>query len=224
MFLLLNIISDLLIGSISLINPYTSQSVLVEDEESFEICKFNGKYSIIIILIYKILEMFLLLFLIFVEWNISVTMYDMRFILLTIYMNILSIVFIFVFEIIKIKNYILYFVLQTVVISFISISNYILLYGFRLILAFIKKQNIKIKFVNSINEKFINNESQLQTKSTNNNNINSTIYKSSTTDEYGDNGNNSIASKETNFISRMINYHYSNELYDSTSKNSTLYN
>jgi len=48
--------------------------------------------------------------------------------------------------------------IQKVITSIVSNSNYAFLYGFRLFLAFIQKQNIKLQFINNIIENFINNE------------------------------------------------------------------
>jgi len=103
-FLLFNIVIDILLCSISLINPYTSQYVLVEDGESFKKCKYNGIYSVIILFVYKFLVFFVMLFLVFVEWNNITSFYDMKPILMIIYVDFLFIVLISVFHIINIKN------------------------------------------------------------------------------------------------------------------------
>jgi len=206
LFLLLNIITDILLCSISLIKPYTSQFVSVEDGESFEKCNFNGNYTIILLIIYKLLVILMMLFLVFVEWNISSTVYDMKFILITLYIDILFIVLIYVFYSIKIKHYIGYFILQSISTFAVSIFNYIFLYGIRILLAFIKKQNVKLQFINSINEKFINNETILQIEKGNKNYV-STITKYEDEDNANDTAETSSVHK-SNFIARMINYHY----------------
>jgi len=94
MFLLLSVLVDVLLNSISLINPYTPYTIMAENGEKFEICKYNGEYSIIILIVYKLLVILLLLFLIFVEWNFSDTLYDLKLIILTQYISILSIILI----------------------------------------------------------------------------------------------------------------------------------
>jgi len=225
MFLLLNILIDILLCSISLINPYTPNSILAENGEKFEICKYNGEYSIIIVLAYKLLIILLLLFLIFVEWNLSDTLYDLKFIILTQYISIFSILFITVIYFIKIKYYITYFIIQTVNIFIISIANYIIIYGFRLCLAFLKKQNVKLQFISNINEKFINNESQMQaqTKSYSKTINNDNIYKSNAMDDDEEYNNINTSNPRASFISRMINYHYTTESYNisNSSKNTT---
>ena len=234
MFLFLNILIDVLLNSISLINPYTSKPIIVKDGESFEMCKYNWEYSILILIIYKIIVTLILLLLFFVEWNISDTMLDLKFTISAIYVDILFSILIFVFYVIKIKYYIIYFIIQTVNLSAISISNYILLYNIRLILGFIKKQNIKLQFINNINEKFINNES----KCCNNDKTyySDNIYRSNTMSEYEKKGEKeeseeseenekkekneandnfeAMPSRRLTFISKMIDFHYLSESYN----------
>ena len=227
LFLLFSIVTDILLCSISLINPYTSQSILVEDGENFELCKFNGKYSIIILYAFKFLIVLLILFLIFVEWNNSATMYDMRFIIITLYIDILVVIPMLVFHIMDIRNYIGNFIIQTLIMSIISISNYIFLFGFRLILAFIRKKNLKLQFINNINEKFINNDTKIQaTKSFD---VDNTTFnnRSNINDEYEDSENTTpTMMNKTNFFSRMVDYHYTtyntSSMYPTSNKSNSV--
>jgi len=212
LFLLFNLSIDVLICSTFLLNPITSTTISVEDGESFKTCKFGGEYSIVIMFIYKLLVIILMLLFIFVEWNISSTMDDIKFIISALYIDILSIILIYIFHLIKIKYYLSYFLLQAMNTSIISIFNYLCLYGIRLLLAFIRKQNIRLKYISSINEKFINNETQLQSRVSrisDNGNI-SCDPASSPMYENEECGNSStvLASKSSNFIARMIDYHY----------------
>jgi len=227
-FLLLSVVLDALVWSISLTNPYTSQMVVVEDGESFEMCKYNGIYSTAILIIYKLLGVIVILFLIFVEWSLSTTMYDLKFVILVIYIDVLSLILLYVFSMVRVKRYTLNFLLHMIAVSLIALGNYIFLYGFRVGLGLLRKQNIKLQFINNINEKFLE-ESQLGTKTGDNNfesNINSTVYKSNTYDgsssgdndndnKDNDNTNQSVANNKTSFISRMIDYHYTKDAYTS---------
>jgi len=223
LFLIFNVVIDISLCSISLINPYTPQYVLIEDGESFEKCNFNGIYSIIIPFIYKLLVIILMLFLIFVEWNISTTIYDMKFILIVQYIDILFIVLIFVFHIIEIKNYIGYFILHSVSTFAVSLSNYLFLFGIRIFLGFIRKQNMKIQFINNINNKFINNETQFEK----NNKYDKNVLSIASYEVEGSK-NNTTESESLNkskFISRMIDYHYkicSNSDNLNSTKNSSI--
>ena len=230
LFLLFNILIDGLMNSVFLIKLCTSQKVLIEDGESFEKCKYNGEYSFILLMIYKFIVIALILFLVFVEWNNPSTKYDMRFIILALYIDILSIILIYVFHVIKIKNYKLFFLVQAINTTTISLSNYLFLFGFRILLGLIRKQSIKLELINRINDSFINNETQLQSKTcssssnnnkNDNNNNNNFIYKSNVMNDNGNTVNSESLSSgnKTNFITRMISYHYSSKLYISSSSN-----
>jgi len=198
-----------------------------ENKKRYEICKYNEEYSIFVLIICKLLIIFSLLFLIFVEWNFSDILYDIRLFILTQYISILSILLIVVTYFIQIKYYKTYFLIQTLNIFIISIANYIILYGIRLCLAFLKKQNIKIQLINSINEKFINSDSHMQTQTKGFydktfDNVNSSyICKSNVMNdsEICDNNDNSNAStnQRKSFLSRMISYHYTQSSYYSNS-------
>ena len=104
--------------------------------------------------------------------------------------------------------------MNTINTTIISLSNYLFFYGFRVILGYIRKQNVKLELINRINENFINNESKILTKSNTNDIVDSTICKSNEIsdedDENGNPGNVTIINK-SNFIYRMISYHYSTE-------------
>jgi len=212
LFLIFIIIIDMLFCSISLINPYTPQFVSVENGESFKKCIFNGSYSIIILIAFKLLVILLMLFLVFVEWNISTSIYDMKFILIFLYSDILFIILICIFHISYIKNYIGYFILQSITTYGISLTNYIFIYGFRVFLGFIRKKDIKNHFINNVNEKFINNETSIQIQKSS---TNYAASKSKYEDEVqyeNDNSKNdteeSVSVNKTNFLTRMIDYHY----------------
>jgi len=209
LFLLINLSVDLLILSTFLLNPVTSTTISIEDGETFKTCHFSGEYSIVLLFIYKLLIIILMLLFIFVEWNISSTMDDIKFIISALYIDILSIILIYIFHLIKIKYYLSYFLLQATNTSIISIFNYLLFYGIRLILAFIKKQNIRLKYISSINEKFINNETQLQSRMSDNGNISCNPMNNSINgNEECGNSSTVLVSKSSNFIARMIDYHY----------------
>ena len=153
-FLILNILIDVLVNSISFINPYTIKQIGIEDGEKFEICNFKGEINIITIIVNKSLMLLLLLLLVFIEWNISETRYEMRFITSAIYIDILSIILIVVFHHIQIKNYLSLFVIQTINIAIIAIGNYIFLYFARLFVK-IKKEGLKIEEISKNHFNFV---------------------------------------------------------------------
>jgi len=212
LFFLITIIIDVLLCCVSIIKPYTNAFVYVEDGESFEQCKFNGEYSTIIIIIFKSIMILVMSFLIFVEWNVTTSLYDLKFISVILYIDILFVILVFIFQFIKSKNYEQYFLFETVNLCIISISNYLIIYGIKVIIGFVKKKNVKSQFINNINEKFINNESHVQSEEVDDNN-----YYSSINYEENDGKTKEGKAKES-FMSRMIKYHY--ESYNNNSYSS----
>jgi len=77
MFLLLNILIDILINSISFINPYSVKQIGIDEGEKFEICNFKGEVGIIILTVYKSAILLTLLLFVFIEWNISEIKYPL---------------------------------------------------------------------------------------------------------------------------------------------------
>jgi len=208
-FLLFFILIDILLNSISFFKPYTLDLNLIEDGENSILCNYNGGYGVIILLIYKSLIILLMLFLIFVEWNIPAIKYDIKLTVSALYIDILSIIFICVFYIFEIKNYIFHFIIQTTVTSIISISNYLFLYGIKLIVGFIGKKKIEFQFID---------ETQILSRTYDSSN------KSYKTIEDEENVTLSPDTYGTNFISRMINYHYTNESNTNNSRDENSHN
>jgi len=223
LYLLGFIMIDLLVCSISLIHPYQPRPIYVEDGESFQVCKYNKEFSVIILLLYKILVILLALLLIFIEWNISVTMNDLRLIVLNIYIDMFSIVVLYIIHIINIKRYTTYFLLHTFITSTIAISDYLILYGYRLLVAFIKKKDVKKEFISNINDKFINDESKPDYQT----NIDNSICRSNIMEEYNNNNTNeneeddAVTVNKSSFFTRMIDYHFVKETTNSNFVNSS---
>jgi len=163
-FLFFITLVDILMSGISLLNPYTVKSVLIEDGENFEKCNYNSGYSIIILLLYKFLIVILILYLAFVERNISTSLHDVRFITSALYINIFYFILILILHILKILNYIWYFIFQTVITSIISISNYLFLYISRISIKFEKKEKFRIEETSNNHFKVIIKSNPIGTK------------------------------------------------------------
>jgi len=215
-FLIFHLLIDIMINSISLINPYTSKIVSIEDGESFETCKFNGEYSIIIVIVYKFLEIFLMLFLVFTEWNLLDTAYDMKFILLALYIDILCAIVIYIFHIIQVKNYITFYIIQVITTSLVSISNYMFLYGSRLLVIFIfKDKDEELEIIQKIKENFATSDDYSRSKSK------STGSSSTECKTINEENDNKSSIKMNYFLSKMIDYHYAKESRNSFSDSVT---
>jgi len=215
-FIVMILILDVIMNGISFLGPFTAKLIVADNGEKFKICQSPGVYFMIILSTYKTLFTLLILFFIFVEWNTVAILYDVRFVVAAIYIDILSFILISVFHVIQINNYMTYFIIQTLNTSIIALSNYIILYGIRLMLAYIREHNIRLKFINTINENFINNEGLLHTRSNHHNSFNDTFSSSRHRSEMENQGRTMTSTiRRTNFISRMINYHNSNGMLSS---------
>jgi len=180
MFFISNILIDLLLNSISLASPYASNLVLINGGGSFETCRFDS-INLIVVFVYKFIVIFLFLYLIFIEWNISNTLYDVRFTVTAIYCDILTFILVYVFNFFEFKRYEYNFSIQTVIISLIAVSNYIFLYAVRILFKIIRKGDSYFE---------LNEKTEVQPKSINDNDSDSKSEK-----------------RRSNFVSKMMDYH-----------------
>ena len=145
LFLVLNILVDVVLNSISAIYPFTSKLIVVEDGENFEICNYTRNFNTFVSIGYKVLVMLILLFLIFSERNIPESMYDVKIMVPVVYFDLLSILLIIVIYVIEIKYYISFFIMLTINILIISIANFIFIYCSRLFIKYKKNDDLKIE-------------------------------------------------------------------------------
>jgi len=164
LFLLFFLLIDILLILLSLLKPYLRDQIIIpkgdNDRKNFKVCKMNLNFSIIFLsinIITKVLILVISLFLIFIEWNIKSTFYDIRLIVNIVYSTILLLAMLYIVDIVNISDYKLIFIVKVIITIFISISNYLFLYGFKLILAIMHKKNLKLPFIKKINDNVINN-------------------------------------------------------------------
>jgi len=208
-FMLLNILIDLIFCSTSLLSSYNSKIVMNEEGERFEKCQYGSLISIILLFVYKFLIVIVMLFLIFVEWNNPDTLYDVKFTICALYIDILTAISIIIFNILELKNYETFFEVNLINSLLFSVSNYLLLYGSRLILKFIiSDEPSDAEIIRKAKANVGNNDGS---KTACNSSITSNGKRSST------NGESEVSSREkrtssdqpANFVSRMIDHHYS---------------
>ena len=204
-FMLLNILIDLLLCSTSLLSSYSSKLIINEEGERFEKCKYGSIVSIVLLFVYKFMIIIVMLFLLFVEWNNPDTLYDVKFITCALYIDILTAIAIIIFNFIELKNYETFFEINLISSLLISVSNYLLLYATRLILKFI--------ISNEPSDHDMIRKAKANVRSTNDGS--KTAYSSSITSN-GKSGDNEVSKdklsqsdKPANFVSRMIDHHYS---------------
>jgi len=145
---LLTLTLDILLNGLALIKPYDIEDVLITDGENYQICKKNNPFVYIAVIseiFIKLLIAICSLLLIHKEWNKKEKHYDIKFIAISIYINIFVFITLFVCSFIKMSSYITYYVLQICLIFIISISNYITNYGIILVIKPIKNNLIMQK-------------------------------------------------------------------------------
>ncbi|ORX76240.1 hypothetical protein BCR32DRAFT_304052 [Anaeromyces robustus] len=219
-YLFILIIVDIILNSLYFINEYDIENVVVTEGQNFQVCKTNYIFSKIMFRIeagYHFLMILAILILSFMEWNLHKSMIDIRLIVYTVYADIILFIILLVLDIIKIKNYVSYFVIKTVVIMIFSISNYVLLYGLKLIVGILNKKDVKMTYIKSINKMFINNETTntvIKSNQFNESSCISSINTSNSNDYYNNtqitskNSDRKSTNKRTSIISKMIDYHY----------------
>jgi len=148
------ILIDITFNRLSMIKPYSISNKIIEDRHNYQICEMTnyfGKSMIYSMIIAKAIIFIVISYLIFMEWNSKKIFYEVRFIFMALYSNLL-LAFISVIVGMTQINSFAHFVIQEFIIIFMSVSSYIFLYGYRLYLAFTnkKKKNLKLKFPNDV--------------------------------------------------------------------------
>jgi len=239
LFISFFIIIDLLLNGFVMFGSYYVEDMMIDDGKNYQKCMLNGIYGIITIIalfIYKGIITLVMMVLAFIEWNIQSIHSDIKFSVISMYISILSPILYFILYLTNINNYIMNFVLKECLISIMAVSNYLLLYGFRLILAFLKKQNLRLLFITNINQNFVNDESsqdisksnQFTNKSSNCTkgtsykidikNSNSCDMEESNVTSNNENSSDEIHSttRRTSIFAKIINYHYSSDYIEDT--------
>jgi len=168
LFLSLFLLMDFTINGLMLINPFSVHDKIIENGRNYQICEmttFLGKSMINLLFFNKLIIFMIISILIFIEWNIEKMYYEVRFIFLAIYTNYLLVFIALIFDFVH-TNYILEFIIQETLSIFMSITNYIFLYGYRIFLAYLYKQNMRLNTMDfksefyktqTKNEYYINN-------------------------------------------------------------------
>jgi len=219
LFLLIFLFLDLIINGLLVATPYMIKNIMVEDGQNFQMCTMNNIYGKILVSspdFIKIIIVGIMLILIFSEWNIQSTLIDMRLILASLYINIICIIIITIIKYVKFNSYKIYFTIKEFIYLTITISNYLILYGIRLLTAFMENWKIKSsskKNKNNLNKNIIAITAKLKNcrsddESSQNNN--KSYYESKMTNDNSNNSNFNSARVQSFFV-KIMNCHYSVE-------------
>jgi len=198
-FSLINLTIEMFI----LLAPYDIHEVYAKNNLNFKICKMKnvpGKIIIYLGILYKFLIIMISLALLFVEWNLRETYHDIRLVTAAMYINIIYFILYIILDYVVIKNFIGYYITNISLIIVISLTNYIILYGYRIIIGFFRKKDRNTLFINNVNKNFINNESI---------NTSSKPTTTSIVDDSITDSKRTTMLSGISIINKMINYHYS---------------
>lgn len=190
---------DLFFNEIFLFHPYTVKKIGIDNGKMFQICVLKDSYSKIIEYLFvadKALVMLGIMVLIFLEWNMENTFRDVRLMMSANYINALIFIIILAINIFKINDYVAFFFFKILIYVVYGISNYIFLYGYRIIQFFIDKYIINEK--EKMNDMINNLKNNFETGTA--------ISKSAS---YTSNRSSKI--KQNKFYNTVLEYHYSKE-------------
>jgi len=176
-----------------------------------------GTISLIITLIFKLIMVTIFSILVFAEWNNRIIQNDLKIITITIYIDIISLIVLFFLHFISIDSFNVYIITRELLIYITALLNYILLYGYKIILSILHKQNINETFITNINKEFISSE-KFDTKMKSNQIASSKNYSTTdyTTNNYtqpisyeSTTSDQAVSHSKSSFFSKIISYHYS---------------
>jgi len=133
---------DLIFNGLLLIRPYNINYIYELGGQKFQYCDLNQSLSKnveYIFITYKILIILAFIILVFLEWNMRNIVFDIRILVSSIYIDGLCLILLLIFNSFKIKNYVEYFLIKVLIYSIYGFSNYMFLYGFRIIYSIYKK-------------------------------------------------------------------------------------
>jgi len=194
LFLTVALSLDAFLNALTFLQPYTVEKMVITNGENYEVCKMSGGFLKFIISmegIYKFIVAMALFVLIFVEWNIRETFYDVKICLTCLYMNGIIVAIFIIFSYFRLLNYKVYYGIHICLIFIISLSNYAMMIGIRLILPF---------FVDFMDEDYMKRDTET---------MNTTMSKSSfeySSQKSNEETNSRVINK--NIYSRLIDYHY----------------
>eukprot|EP00833_Pecoramyces_ruminatium_P001582 jgi/Orpsp1_1/1175614/evm.model.c7180000054534.1 len=180
LFLFCLLFINLIFCIFAYISSYNIKEIKSVDEKKYQICTLN-KYGIIILciilLFYSIIIIFILIFS-YLKRNNENTKNEIRFIIFSVYANILFLLNIIIQNSIKYDNLTIYFLLHELSYILLSLSNYLILFIIRPIWIITRKEDEELKIIEIIKNQF------LSSTITDTNNTNNTFYSSETNSNF----------------------------------------
>jgi len=135
-FIAIPILIVLFLNGFVVITPYyTVEDVIIAEGKNFQKCIIKNAFGKVIYYLemaFSIFSSIVLLLLNFIEWNLKETFYDVRYIIASVFTDLLSFFLFIIINKLDIKNYLAYNILYICIIYFLSISDYFFIYGIRI--------------------------------------------------------------------------------------------
>jgi len=100
-FISILICVSLILNGLLFIDSYKVEEIIINEGQNFKICKISSAFTVIIntvIIIYTVILFLSLLLLIFLEWNMTKLFIELRFVVSSIYLNVITSVVLFIFS------------------------------------------------------------------------------------------------------------------------------
>jgi len=206
LFLFAFLLLDTICITLLYFNGFDTKVVILEDRQNYTICKMENKYGLLILYLllgYKMLAFLLLSLLLFMEWNMEEIRYDIHYFISTIYIDVLSVILTIILNQISVNNYTIYFFIKELIIFTVVITNYILIYGYRIILSFDSHKDTEVKlYINTVHD-----IKDYQDKACYSSNI-SSEFESNENREFSNRGSVSTDNiTSSSFVSKIMEYH-----------------
>ncbi|KAG4091624.1 hypothetical protein H8356DRAFT_1313100 [Neocallimastix lanati (nom. inval.)] len=136
MFLFAFLLYDILMTSLFIGVPYKVKINKINFGKNFLSCKNNnifGKSIVSLVVLEKIIIMIFISFFIFAEWNVWVTAIEIRLITAAISVDIILYNLYIIANLININNLIANFLFPSIVLIYFTISNFIIIFGIKII-------------------------------------------------------------------------------------------
>jgi len=197
------------LNSLSGFSSYHITNIKLEKGESFQICQMINPLGKVILILTGFYEFFILLtmlILIFLEWSIEETIFEIKFFLSTTFMNVLLRILYYLLTSLNINNYIGRAIIMSSNILILALSNFILFYGIIIISIFINPSDEESFIIEII-------------KNNANFNVATASYPVNSNNSINDNTNFSINTDRKSIISnKFYNYHYRNRINSTSSR------
>ncbi|ORX75703.1 periplasmic binding protein-like II [Anaeromyces robustus] len=166
-FMLIFFTTDIVFLLLSMIQPFKHDQRIDKYGRNYKVCANQGSFLPIVVnsmLGIKYLTIFVMVVLLFLEWNLKETYNDMSYMMSTIAIDIILIISLFVVDNITNNNYIYYFGVYFCIFALSAVTNFIFLYGIKIIYILLNPKKMR-------NDENMSDEKGCKENASNNNDL-----------------------------------------------------